>query len=73
MFATAKPLVMCVCCACEYWHELSYLRTQGRGCELRDDGGQQTTGVGDQVWGEQLHLLPQTLPHWQHNNHQHLL
>lgn len=61
--------------ASKYYSELCihYLRAQGRCGELRDDGGQQTTGVGDQVWREQLHLLPQTLSHWQHYNHQHLL
>lgn len=50
-----------------------YLRTQGRGSELRNNGGQQSTGVRNQMWRKQLHLLPQTLPHRQHDNHQHLL
>lgn len=50
-----------------------YLRAQGGSGELRDDGGEQTTGVGDQVWREQLHLFSQTLPHRQHHDHQHLL
>lgn len=51
----------------------SYLGAQGRGSELRHDGGQQAAGVGDQVRGEQLHLLPQALPHRQHHDYQHLL
>lgn len=50
-----------------------YLGAQCRGCELRDYAGQQATGVGDQVGREELHLLSQALPHWQHYNHQHLL
>lgn len=57
------------------WCQLNgrYLGSEGRCGELRDDGGQQAASVWDQVRRKQLHFLPQTLPHWQHHDHQHLL
>lgn len=68
-----KPSRSCPISTCEHQCEQIYLWAQSRRSELWDDRSQQTAGVGDQVWREQLHLLPQTLPHWQHHNHQHLL